>query len=187
MLPVALFAQGHIQFANTSTTLMTTNSGPTPPPGQSANQAGSAAGLNTYLVGLYIAPQGTVDPNAFSLVSVTTNTPPPTGAGRFNGGNPFTINGNNGETIAFQIRAWSFNAGATYEASLGVSTAYRGVSGIGQVTPTLGALAPAALFGTSAGQLSSGFVLSPNAVPEPSSIALGLLGLGAIALFRRRK
>ena len=31
-----------------------------------------------------------------------------------------------------------------------------------------------------------GFEIAP-VVPEPSSIALGLLGLGAIALFRRRK
>jgi len=185
LLPVALFAQGHVSFANTSSTLMTTNSGPTPPAGQLPNQAGVTTGVNTYLVGLYIAPQGTSDPNAFTLVGTATNGTVPVSNGRFNGGNPFTIQGNNGETIAFQIRAWTFSAGATYELATS-PTAYRGVSGIGEVTPTTGALPPAALFGTGAGQLPSGFVLIPG-VPEPSSIALGLLGLGAIALFRRRK
>jgi hypothetical protein len=185
LLPVALFAQGHVQFANTSSTLMTTNSGTIAPPGQLPNQAGVTTGVNTYLVGLYVAPQGTVDPNAFSLVGTTTNGTVPVSNGRFSGGNPFTIQGNNGETIAFQVRAWSFNAGATYELAA-APFVYRGQSAIGSVTPTLGALAPAALFGTAPGQVSSGFVLVPN-IPEPSSIALGLLGLGAIALFRRRK
>jgi hypothetical protein len=187
LLPAALFAQGTIQFANTSTTQMTTNSGPTPPPGQLPDRSGVTTGVNSYLVGLYIAPQGTADPNAFTLVGTATNGTVPVNNGRFNGGIPFAVPGNTGQTIAFQIRAWSFFAGATYEEAALNPVAYIGVSGIGQVTPvTISGAPPAALFGTGAGQLSSGFVLTPN-IPEPSSIALGLLGLGAIALFRRRK
>jgi len=186
LLPVSLFAQGTVQFANTSTTTMTTNSTATPPAGQVADRVGVTTGVNTYLVGLYIAPQGTTDPLAFSLIGTATNGTVPVSNGRFNGGNPFAIAGNTGQTIAFQIRAWQFNAGATYEAAT-ADGVYRGVSAIGFVTPATGTQTTPALFGTSAGQLSSGFVLTPNAIPEPSSIALGLLGLGAIALFRRRK
>jgi hypothetical protein len=185
LLPVALFAQGRVQFANSSSTVVTTNSGAVPPPGQLPNQVGSAStALGLWSYGLYIAPQGTVDVNAFSLVGpITTNSP--TFAGRFNGGNPFVIPGNSSVTIAFQVRAWQTSAGATYEVADG-NFVYRGVSGIGQVTPTEGGAPIPALFGTNPGQVG-GFVLAPNVIPEPSSIALGLLGLGAIALFRRRK
>jgi len=184
LVPVALFAQGRVQFANTSATVVTTNSGPIAPPGQLPNQVGNTStALNLWSYGLYIAPQGTVDVNAFNLVGPTT-TNLPSFTGRFNGGNPFVIPGNSSVTIAFQVRAWQTSGGATYEAA-SAPFVYRGVSAIGQVTPTEGAATIPALFGTGAGQVG-GFVLAPN-VPEPSSIALGLLGLGAIALFRRRK
>ena len=175
-LPLAVFAQGTVQFANTSTTQLTTNS--------LTGAVGPTTGANHYLVGLYIAPQGTVNPSAFTLVGTATNGTAPVNNGRFNGGNPFVIPGNTGQTIAFQIRAWTMSAGSRYE-DVTSSTAYRGVSAIGQVTPATGATPTPALFGTNPGQLSSGFALTP--VPEPSTIALGLLGLGAVALFRRRK
>jgi len=174
-LPLTLFGQGRVQFANTGTTQITTNS----PTGAS----GPTTGGNSYLFGLYIAPVGTVDPTAFTMVGTATNGTVPVNNGRFNGGNPFVIPGNNGEAIAFQIRAWTFSAGETYELATD-PLAYKGVSAIGQVTPTTGTALVPALFGTGPGQIG-GFSLQP--IPEPSTIALGLLGLGAIALFRRRK
>lgn len=194
VLPAALFAQGTVQFNNTGTTLTTTNSGALPPPGQLANQAGVTTGVGQYTVGLYIAPQGTTDPNAFTLMGPTTLSQSGLGNGRFNG-NPqgppagnFVISNNTGQTIAFQVRAWSTFAGADYTtARLNLARAdrYLGSSAIGEVTPATGVAIVPALFGTGAGQVG-GFVLTPL-VPEPSSIALGLLGLGAIALFRRRR
>jgi len=189
MLPAALFAQGIVQFNNTATTLLSTNSTATPPPGQAANAVGITQ--TGYLIGLYIAPQGTTDPNAFTLMGPTTaSTGSPLAPGRFNGNPPggsFVISNNTGQTIAFQVRAWTTSAGSTYELARLSSDArrYLGVSAIGEATPATGLLPAPALFGTSAGQVG-GFVLVP-VVPEPSSIALGLLGLGAIALFRRRR
>lgn len=188
-LPASLFAQGNVNFANTSGTLLTTNSGAQPPAGQAANQTGSTTGAGQYTIGLYIAPAGTVDTTLFTLANsgaATTPSQSGLGNGRFAGGNPFVINGNNGTDIAFQIRVWSTSAGSTYEIAKGVAGAYVGQSTIGDVTPSLGAAPVPALFGAGAGQISSGIVLVP-VTPEPSSIALGLLGLGAIALFRRRK
>ena len=193
LLPVALFAQGTVNFANTSTTLMTTNSGNPPPPGQPANATGPTTGAGQYTVGLYIAPQGTTDLLAFTLMGPTTLSQSGLGNGRFNGNplpNNFAVSNNTGQTIAFQVRAWSTFAGSTYEAALAFAGAnsagrYLGASTIGEVTPATGLTPTPALFGTGAGQVG-GFVLAP-VIPEPSSIALGLLGLGAIALFRRRK
>jgi hypothetical protein len=186
LLPVAVFAQGTVNNANTVTSRITTNSTAQPPPGQAPNQTGNLSPAGAYTIGLYIAPQGTTDPNAFTLMGPTVGNGP---AGLYNG-NPttgfFVISNNTGQTIAFQVRAWQTSAGATYEIAKNVANAYRGVSAIGEATPATGVGTPPALFGTGAGQVG-GFVLTPNTIPEPSSIALGLLGLGAIALFRRRK
>ena len=187
LLPAALFAQGTVSFQNASTSRMTTNSTATPPLGQSPNATGNTVAI--YTVGLYVAPQGTTDPNAFTLMGPTTPSQGGIGAGLFNGnpsGGFFVISNNTGQTIAFQVRAWQTTAGSTYELAKNVANAYRGVSPIAGVTPDTGVAITPNLFGTSAGQIG-GFVLTPALVPEPSSIALGLLGLGAIALFRRRK
>jgi hypothetical protein len=172
---ISVFAQGRVAFANTSTTLMITNSLALAPPGQFPNQIGPTTGINTYLVGLYIAPQGTSDPNAFTLVGTATNGTVPVNNGRFDGGIPFVIPGNNGETIAFQVRAWTFSAGPTFEQAISARFAYVGSSTIGQVTPATGLNPiPSPLFGTGPGQVG-GFTLAPP-MPEPSSAVLLLLG-----------
>jgi len=184
LLPAMVFAQGQVQFNNTTSQKVTTNSTAAPPPGQVASITGNTGPSFTF--GLYIAPAGTVDTSLFTL-SGTTPGLGSFGAGTFNGnpsGGNFTINGNNGEAIAFQIRAWQTSGGATYELASGPNV-YRGQSAIGSVSPATGTTQPPALYGAGAGQLNAGFVLTPNTVPEPSSIALGLLGLGAVAHKRK--
>lgn len=172
VLPLALFAQGTVQFNNTATTLITTNSTPLPPPGQAPNQTGVTTGVGHYTIGLYIAPQGTTDPNAFQLMGPTTLSQSVLGNGRFNGNplpNNFAVSNNTGQTIAFQVRCWSTFAGSTYEAAFGrtdLLTRYLGSSTIGEVTPATGLTPTPALFGTAAGQVG-GFVLTP-VIPEPT-------------------
>jgi len=82
-----------------------------------------------------------------------------------------------GSTIFFQMRAWDTRTGASYDTATS-----RGQSQVVQSGP-LGGIGP------------DGPILAPNtvgwtsfslAVPEPSVIALGALGLGAL-LLRRRK
>jgi hypothetical protein len=167
--------QGLVAFANTSTTLLSTNVG---------GVSGTATGAGTYRVGLYVGAVGTPE-NSLTIVGLATNNAL---AGRFSGGNPFTLPSPTypgGTPLDFQVRAWTLTSGNTYEEAVQSGLGLRGVSGLGQVTPTANPNPPAILFGTGVGQLSSGIVMTP--IPEPSSIALGLLGLGAIALFRRRK
>ena len=191
-LPSALFAQGYVAFANTSTTHIRTNTTSLP-----GGAVGSMDGAGQWRIALYIAPSGETLESAFTLAvadignapSTTTNTFGALGRGRFNGGNPFAIDGNGGTAIAFQVRAWSASF-ATYELAkeawdLGTPGVLVGRSTIGSVTPGIGGSPTPSLFGVGAGQIG-GFDMVPG-VPEPSSIALGLLGLGAIALFRRRK
>ena len=190
-MPAVVFGQGRVAFANSSTTQTTSNL-------NMGAAVGLTDGVNQFKFGLYIAPAGTIDPAAFTLASIdvtglAATTPNQSGAlgrGRFNGGNPLAIQGNAGVAIAFQIRGWSFQY-ATYEAAVAADPlvalgVFRGASSIGSVTPATAAGPTPSLFGVGAGQVG-GFALFANTVPEPSSIALGLLGLGAIALFRRRK
>ncbi len=188
LISVSAMAQGKVNFANNSLFPMTTNSTPFPPPGQSPNATGNTQ--LGYRVGLYIAPQGTTDPNAFTLIGPTASSLSGISPGTFNGngGDEFMIPGNSGQTIAFQVRAWSEFAGATYETAGQNPFAYRGTSAIGEVTPTTGAACCANLFGTSTGKVG-GFVLYPGLIPEPSTNLLFLVGLGfgLIVLKRPRR
>jgi hypothetical protein len=109
--------------------------------------------------------------------------------GTFNGGNPYTITPSTPNAqVAFMYAAWSISTGAlTYDAAKLAPTGYIGESAVGQ-NYTLGGFGsppslPGATFGAGAGQIS-GFTLTP--VPEPSTLALGLLGAAAL-LMRRRK
>jgi MYXO-CTERM domain-containing protein len=136
------------------------------------------------------AAQGAGQPaGSLQLVGLATNIALP---GYFSGGSPFVMPAPYaaGDTITFQIKGWTLSAGNTYAeavtAQAGNPTGVAlGQSGLGQTILTANPAPPAPLFGTSPGLLSTGFGIVP--APEPSSIALGLLGLGAIALFRRRK
>jgi hypothetical protein len=85
-----------------------------------------------------------------------------------------------GSQVTVQIRAWTAGY-ATYElaaASVDASIGKSGLVTMGTTTGPTDQVIPRMVGLTS-------FNIVP--VPEPSSIALGLLGLGAIALMRRRK
>jgi hypothetical protein len=178
-------AQGTVVFANSSATRLTTN--------DLQGSVGYTTGVNAYRIGLYIAPQGTTDPNVFSLMPPTAVNRTDSGDGLFNGNPPggfFGISNNIGQPIAFQVRAWSYFAGATYEEALvygGPETVYRGSSAIGQADPATGSGSPPLLFGTLPGQVG-GFMLTPI-IPEPSTMALAVVGAGVLwfATRRRRK
>ena len=175
-LPSMVFAQGYIAFQNYSSptdTRIQTN--------DLAGHVGVMSGTAQWTIGLYLAPAGTTDPlsSSWSLVQTSTNR---SGgfAGLFTAYNPLQLpNGYGvGITFATQVRAWN-NSSPTYDGA-----AWQGHSGIGSITPA-GVTGPFPdVFGSGVDQLGS-FQISP--IPEPSTIALGLLGLGAVALLRRRQ
>ena len=173
---LGVHGQGRIAFANGSTTPIT-----------NASTGLVISGANNFYFGLYVGSVGT-PAGGLVLNILATNTAI---AGRLTGGNPAPVAAPfaDGSAIAFQIRGWSAAGGLTYEEAVIAQQSnpniLLGVSILGQVTPTLTPTAAASIFGTTGGGLVPGFTL--NAVPEPSSIALGVLGLGAIALFRRKK
>jgi len=92
-----------------------------------------------------------------------------------------------GQTVALEVRAWSTASGATYDAAALVGGAHVGIS-----TPFTYVLGgdpgngqPATLPGPMTGFNSFSLTIVP--VPEPSTIALGVMGLGSLLFVRRRK
>jgi len=94
-----------------------------------------------------------------------------------------------GQTVPLTIRAWSTTAGSYAAAQTAVNAQWRewtfttrplgGDTGTGTPTtpPTMTGWGP---------ENGAGYELNMT-VPEPSTIALGVLGIGAVALMRRRK
>lgn len=190
-LPLAAFAQGRVNFANAGFPIQTNHTA-------IGGTVGAANFQRSPLrVGLFIGGAGELNPDNLSLALNNANGNPAWAtnqsapfSGLFNGGNNFEIQGNAGVAISFQIRAWSINYTTYGEALAAWNSNTPGVligsSTIGSVTPATGAAPTPNLFGANPGQIGA-FQVTPPPIPEPSSIALGLLGLGAIALFRRRK
>lgn len=92
-----------------------------------------------------------------------------------------------GSRPLFEIRAWDTQGGATYDQPW--FAGFRGTTGIFNPQIALGGIdgagnpvLPPNLTGWTSFNLSFDF-----SIPEPSSIAFGLLGLGSMLLFRRRK
>ncbi len=172
-LAASAFSQGTITFANTSGTVIQTNN--------FVNPAGlmTAAQGALYTYELQVGPNLSVNNGDAGWNTIATTAGSGI-AGRFGAGTKTNTFVGPGGTFAVHVRAFLTAGGSFANASWRGESGYANVTG-GNPTTTPPGVA-AAIFG---GSGLTGFQVSP--VPEPSSIALGLLGLGAIALFRRRK
>lgn len=179
MAVVTLFAQGTVTFQNASTSLVT----------NSLTSASLPTGT-AFRFALYFLPDGpeptSADFNLRGEVLGASAAVSPV-AGRFSGGTR-TAPAPGSTAAWFQVRAWETAFGGTYEAARdnantqGGRLALIGTSNIMRVTmgnPLGTPVVPAASLPL------QGFVLVP--VPEPSTIGLGLLGIGALLALRRRK
>jgi hypothetical protein len=165
----AAWSQGFVGFANN----------PTRPILDGATGA-AATGAAGYTVGLYWSRDVSGD---YTLAA----TAPIVNAGVFNnGGLPVGIEGTNPSDVVFvQIKAWT-GGFASYEDALanGSSADYAG-SSLPTNPITLAAPGSPAPNLVIQGGLQ-GFTTEP--IPEPSTIAFGILGgIGAMVLLRRRK
>lgn len=97
-------------------------------------------------------------------------------AGRINGG-ATAISGLGAVAVDMEMRAWNTNDGATYDAA---ESAFGAVGTSNMINVSLG-VAPAP-----PGDLVGLEAFSVAVVPEPSTMALGLLGIGALLIRRRR-
>jgi len=119
------------------------------------------------------------------VYSTNFNTP---SAGQFNAGSR-TTPAAPGADAWFQVRAWEAAFGATYEQAVnaapqGGRLALAGTSNVIRVT-TGGVGSPPSNPGSLVNSGLLGFYIVP--VPEPSVLGLGIIGIGALFLLRRRK
>lgn len=183
-------SQGTIDFHNPNTFPVTVRDGA----GNvtTIGSAGSPLGPSSVRVGLFIGANGAPF-SSMTMVGLATNSPAstPLFVGTFNGGTSFAVPGrNNGDQVSFAFAAWSISTGAlTYQDALIAPTGYVSFTPVVGNGYTLkgGATLPDPTWGTptlAQPWLVNGLQL--QAVPEPSTIALGLLGAAAL-LIRRRK
>jgi len=198
------YGQGTVTFANltpTATTYhVTTNRNLTGP------ASGDASGAGQFIYGFFTGTG--VNPLTFTPQGYATNG---SLSGRFANTPLVTIDaGAPSTSVSFQIRGWSAALGndwatvstkiqnnwygaanPTATVDIGTTPRYFGYSTIGSTTlggTTDGGPIPAGtLFGSGTGNIT-GFVLNEiRPVPEPSTIALGALGLMGVLFIRRRK
>lgn len=168
LLSVSAFAQGTVNFSNTASTTIVDP------------RTGLAATAGQFTVALYWGVLGTADANALVQIGATTVVGP--GAGRYGGGTRTTgVETAPGQSAVFQIRAWESIGGSTYEQAFASGSAYYGSSAL-FTSATGGAGSPPSATVNLAG-IAPGFTM----VPEPSTFALGALGIGALLMVRRRK
>jgi len=197
------FGQGQVTFANSSATLISTNSVHN---GAATGPTAVYAGNVGYVYALFVAAStvstvtGVNDARWQTVVGYATNTTSATG-GRLAGGQPVVPGFLTGTTANFVLRAWSSDvAGLDWNSAKAWETAYENTgfaptagywydSPVNQIAVGGTPNPVTATFGVTPGTSFQGFTfdLRPTLVPEPSSFALAGLGAAALLIFRRRK
>lgn len=168
-------AQGTVTFANSNTSLVTAEvGGPAVPTGLNSGYGG-------LLVGLFWGVQGSTEDQLVQIGATASINPI---AGRYSGGTRTTGAGTAaGATATFQVRAWSADLGATWaEAQASGGTGWIGASTLFDSATGGAGEPPSTPINLNASV--PGFAVT--LVPEPSVIALAVLGAGAL-FFRRKK
>jgi hypothetical protein len=184
------FAQGLLHFNNTPLTLISANGSPMP-----------VSGEQRFYFALFLASSTTVDtsgitlpltdPNFQSVEAYNTNSS--LAAGRLAPYPNVVTSYPPGSTVDFVVRGWSANAGNTWEEALknwnGGSpylSMFIGSSTVGNDLVISGGAQPyPTIFGTSALGQVPGFDMP--FIPEPSTLALAVLGGAALCLSLHRR
>ena len=175
-------AQGTIQFQNTALTRMLLKVGDATAVQVPVAAAGTAGAIS---YGVFVngsqTPIASLGANSTSVGIITVAL-----------GTAFPIPGvDAGQTASIQIRGWSASFGADWRAAQTAFNAGTAGTIFGESTVGSFVLGPSSGPGVVIWSGSDTTKLRPmtlvQVVPEPSTIALGVLGLGSLLLFRRRK
>lgn len=182
MTAVSVFGQGTVAFLNNSATSVS-----------NITTSARVVGGTTFSVALYYLPDSPSAPAAgdFTQDGVII------GQGFFSGApGIFNVGARTAPTPApggvgwFQVRAWETAYGSSWDQAvnapaIGGRLALAGTSNAIKVTLGNPTTVPPGTAGSLTGSGLLSFYVVP--VPEPSVIGLGLLGVGALMLLRRRK
>jgi len=168
-------------YAQGQGTLSFTSVGATDPK-KIKDETGAFASGTAYAVALYWGDATQTDPAQFTQIGNSATFLTGASAGTyFGGGRTITTPGSaiNGPVLSFQVRGWKVSSGSSYD-----SANIRGEGPIFQMKtkdPTDPLTTAPSLY------QAPGYV-GFQLVPEPSTIALGLIGgIGALLMLRRRK
>jgi len=114
--------------------------------------------------------------------------------GSISGNSSLAIPGIASGTFFFEVKGWTTTGGPTYSSAVAAAAAetagpisiFVGSSAIGRVTLGHDSVPPGIIFGPNNGTTVSSPILF-SIYPEPSTMALGGLGVAALAFFRRIK
>jgi hypothetical protein len=181
MTAVSVFGQGTVAFLNNTATAVS-----------NITTSARVVGGTTFSVALYYLPDSATPPVAGDFTENGV-----IGKGFFSGApGIFNVGTRTAPTPApggvgwFQVRAWETAYGSTWEQAvnapaIGGRLALAGTSNVIKVTLGNPTTTPPGTAGSLTGSGLLSFYVVP--VPEPSVIGLGLLGVGALMLLRRRK
>jgi hypothetical protein len=180
---VASYAQGTITFANTIASRIQLDADGSGPGAAVAVPGGAALNYGVFW-GAAGAAEDALQLNAGALGAAHQTSP-----GLVAAGSPYVIDGAlELSTVSIQIRAWSSSFGRDWQTASRTDGALYGKTDVRQVrlaaTAGPGTIIWQSATATAADRFNP-FTVAP--VPEPSTIALAVLGLGSLLLFRRRK
>lgn len=174
VITASALAQGTVSFNNNSAFATTADR-------LVRNVGGSPLVGQNFVAQLYYGPQGsdmgslTAVASSASLFRVATTSSP----GTWSGGTRTLVGIAAGQTAVLQVRVWDNVAFPAGYAAAVTGNGVRGASALFNYTVPAAGSPPAAFFIEG----FRGFTL----VPEPSTIALGVLGLAGLLFIRRRK
>lgn len=158
---VASYAQGTIAFGNSALTKFTVN-------GAAASIA-DAYTFGVFLNGTLVQPVALSSTTTFGIIAAPS---------------VYALAGTDaGQVVSLQIRGWASSFGTDWQAAR--AGGLFGETDVRQVTlgPTAG---PGTVIWQTASGVNANRFYALNIVPEPSTIALGVLGLGSLLFLRRR-
>jgi hypothetical protein len=180
---IATYAQGTVQFNNNSLTRVTWVDA------TGANRGNVAVGTAVFF-GLFVngsltpvSTPGTTD----RLGTISQTTP---GVFAAPSGGLYPIPGHlPNETVQLQVRGWSSSFGSDWQAASRTPGALFGATDVRPVVLGQETAAAAVIWQLATQTAPDKFrpLVLFEVVPEPSTIALAVLGLGSLLLFRRRK
>jgi len=177
VITASALAQGTVSFNNNSAFATTANRLVTFP----ASLGGGGVVGQNYVAQLYYGVAGSAEGSLTAVASApalfrvaTTSSP-----GTWSGGTRTLVGITAGQTAVLQVRVWDNVAFPAGYAAAVTGNGVRGASALFDYTVPAAGSPPAAFFM----EAFRGFAL----VPEPSTIALGVLGLAGLLFIRRRK
>lgn len=162
---VSANAQGFFNFANGASGVNA--------PVKESDGTTLLSGGGAYKADYYFGAAGISDPTLLSSGGQAVSF---SGNGIFLGGTQI-INGQTG-TVTLQVRAWRVSDGATWALAAANPTGSTGQGNLIQVALGTGAATVPNMIGLQSFNLTTG--------PEPATIALGLMGAGALFIRRRK-